>query len=150
MILSEQIRRGRKQLGMSQADLADAIWVSRNTISNWESGATTPDIQSLVLMSALFGVTLDQMVKDDDQVMAQAFARDKNHILLASSVIDASGTNESETDGSNEEDLSLFGLRHWETRCMASLKTPRSPTRAGLHTAWCARHRSLAERSISS
>ncbi len=111
MILSEQIRRGRKQLGMSQADLADAIWVSRNTISNWESGATTPDIQRLVLMSALFGVTLDQMVKDDDQVMAQAFARDKNHMLLASSVIDASGTNESETDGSNEEDLSLFGLR---------------------------------------
>lgn len=111
MILSEQIRRGRKQLGMSQADLADAIWVSRNTISNWESGATTPDIQSLVLMSALFGVTLDQMVKDDDQVMAQAFARDKSHILLASSVIDASGTNENETDGSNEEDLSLFGLR---------------------------------------
>lgn len=108
MILSEQIRRGRKQLGMSQADLADAIWVPRNTISNWESGTTTPDIQSLVLMSALFGVTLDQMVKDDDQVMAQAFARDKNHILLASSVIDASGTNESEADGSNEEDLSLF------------------------------------------
>lgn len=40
MILSEQIRRGRKQLGMSQADLADAIWVSRNTISNWESGVS--------------------------------------------------------------------------------------------------------------
>ncbi len=46
-------------------------------------------------MSALFGVTLDQMVKDDDQVMAQAFVRDKNHILLASSAINASGTNES-------------------------------------------------------
>lgn len=111
MILSEQIRRGRKQLGMSQADLAEAIWVSRNTISNWESGTTTPDIQSLVLMSALFGVTLDQMVKDDDRVMAQAFARDKNHILLASSAIDASDMDASETDGADGDDLSLFGLR---------------------------------------
>ncbi len=36
MILSEQIKLCRKQLGMSQADLADAIWVSRNTVSNWE------------------------------------------------------------------------------------------------------------------
>ena len=49
MILSEQIKLCRKQLGMSQADLADAIWVSRNTVSNWERGDTTPDIQSLVL-----------------------------------------------------------------------------------------------------
>ena len=59
MILSEQIKLCRKQLGMSQADLADAIWVSRNTVSNWERGDTTPDIQSLVLMSALFGLSLD-------------------------------------------------------------------------------------------
>lgn len=55
MNVGEQIRRGREALGMSQADLADAIWVSRNTVSNWETGATTPDIQSFVLMSALFG-----------------------------------------------------------------------------------------------
>ena len=34
----EQIKLCRKQLGMSQADLADAIWVSRNTVSNWERG----------------------------------------------------------------------------------------------------------------
>lgn len=113
MILSEQIKHGRRQLGMSQTDLAEAIWVSRNTISNWESGATTPDIQSLVLMSALFGVTLDQMVKGDDQVMAQAFARDKSHILLASSAIDAGsgGAAGSGAGGNGGEDLSLFGLR---------------------------------------
>lgn len=54
MILSEQIKLGRTQLRMSQADLADTIWVSRNIVSNWERGDTTPDIQSLVLMSALF------------------------------------------------------------------------------------------------
>ena len=83
MILSEQIKLCRKQLGMSQANLADAIWVSRNTVSNWERGDTTPDIQSLVLMSALFGLSLDEMAKGDEQVMAQVLERDKNHLLIA-------------------------------------------------------------------
>lgn len=82
MNVGEQIRRGREALGMSQADLADAIWVSRNTVSNWETGATTPDIQSFVLMSALFGVTIDEMVKGDENVMARAVARDRNRLLV--------------------------------------------------------------------
>lgn len=85
MMLSEQIKRGRNALGMSQADLAEAIWVSRNTVCNWETGQTTPDIQSPVLMSALFGVSVDEMVKGDDKVMAQAVARDRRHILLSGS-----------------------------------------------------------------
>ena len=103
MMLSEQIKRGRNALGMSQADLAETIWVSRNTVCNWETGATTPDIQSLVLMSALFGVTVDEMVKGDDKVMAQAIARDRRHILLAGPL----------TQGNPEETepkLSLFDL----------------------------------------
>lgn len=82
MNVGEQIRRGREALGMSQADLADAIWVSRNTVSNWETGATTPDIQSFILMSALFGVTIDEMVKGDANVMARAIARDRNRLLV--------------------------------------------------------------------
>ena len=54
MILSEQIRRGRKQLGMSQADLADAIWVSRNTISSIETGQFNPTAKlALILCIAL-------------------------------------------------------------------------------------------------
>lgn len=102
MMLSEQIKQGRKALGMSQADLADAIWVSRNTVCNWETGATTPDIQSLVLMSALFGLSVDEMVKGDDEVMAQAIARDRHHILLAGPVA---------SDGDDAEPtLSLFDL----------------------------------------
>ena len=82
MNVGEQIRRGREALGMSQTDLADAIWVSRNTVSNWETGATTPDIQSFILMSALFGITIDEMVKGDANVMAQAIARDRNRLLV--------------------------------------------------------------------
>lgn len=91
MSVGEQIRRGREALGMSQADLADAIWVSRNTVSNWETGATTPDIQSFVLMSALFGVTIDEMVKGDANVMARAIARDRNRLLVVGTEVSEPG-----------------------------------------------------------
>ncbi len=109
MILSEQIKLCRKQLGMSQADLADAIWVSRNTVSNWERGDTTPDIQSLVLMSALFGLSLDEMVKGDEQVMAQALERDKNHLLIAGETFNPG--NRQAADWNHTTTLGLFGLR---------------------------------------
>lgn len=109
MILSEQIKLCRKQLGMSQADLADAIWVSRNTVSNWQRGDTTPDIQSLVLMSALFGLSLDEMVKGDEQVMAQALERDKNHLLIAGETFNPG--NRQAADWNHTTTLSLFELR---------------------------------------
>lgn len=91
MNVGEQIRCGREALGMSQADLAYAIWVSRNTVSNWETGATTPDIQSFVLMSALFGVTIDEMVKGDENVMARAVARDRNRLLVVGTGVSEPG-----------------------------------------------------------
>lgn len=109
MILSEQIKLCRKQLGMNQADLADAIWVSRNTVSNWERGDTTPDIQSLVLMSALFGLSLDEMVKGDEQVMAQALERDKNQLLIAGETFNPG--NRQAADWNHTTTLSLFELR---------------------------------------
>lgn len=109
MILSEQIKLCRKQLGMSQSDLADTIWVSRNTVSNWERGDTTPDIQSLVLMSALFGLSLDEMVKGDERVMAQALERDKNHLLIAGETFNPG--NRQAADWNHTTTLSLFELR---------------------------------------
>ena len=82
MNIGERIRTCREACGMSQAELARALWVSRNTISNWECGTTTPDIESFVLMSALFGISIDRMVREDADVMARALERDRNHLLL--------------------------------------------------------------------
>ena len=82
MNIGERIRSCREEYGMSQAQLARALWVSRNTISNWECGATTPDIESFVLMSALFGISIDTMVNEDADVMARALERDRNHLLM--------------------------------------------------------------------
>ena len=65
MALNETIYRLRTEKGMSQGDLADALEVSRQSVSKWETGGATPDLDKLVKLSALFGVTLDELVKGE-------------------------------------------------------------------------------------
>ena len=65
MPLNETIYRLRTEKGMSQGDLADALEVSRQSVSKWETGGATPDLDKLVKLSALFGVTLDELVKGE-------------------------------------------------------------------------------------
>ena len=69
MELGNQIRRYRSERGMSQDDLAGKIFVSRQTISNWENDRTYPDVQNLLLLSNLFDVTIDQLIKGDLDIM---------------------------------------------------------------------------------
>lgn len=59
MKLGKQIKDFRNQFSFSQEELAEKMYVSRQTISNWENDKTYPDINSLVLMSQLFGTTID-------------------------------------------------------------------------------------------
>ena len=54
----------RKQKGLSQEELAGRLNVSRQTISKWEVGESTPDMDNLVSISELFGVSLDELVLD--------------------------------------------------------------------------------------
>ena len=63
MKLSMQIKKYRTETNLSQEELADKIYVSRQTISNWENEKNYPDIKSLVLMSEVFQVSLDNLVK---------------------------------------------------------------------------------------
>ena len=65
MELSKQIKKYRTEANLSQEELADKIYVSRQTISNWENEKNYPDIKSLVLMSEVFQVSLDNLVKGD-------------------------------------------------------------------------------------
>lgn len=65
------IKEHRKELGLSKDDLAERIYVSRQTISNWECARTYPDVQSLLLLSNVFGVTVDSLIKGDVETMAQ-------------------------------------------------------------------------------
>jgi len=56
---------------MSQDELGEKIYVSRQTISSWENGKSYPDIHSLILLSQVFNVTIDNLVKGDLEIMEQ-------------------------------------------------------------------------------
>lgn len=74
---------------MSQARLAEAVFVSRQTVINWEKGRTLPDIESLKRLAAAFGITLDALLDDRSEEYLRQTERDRRTILLslASSLI---------------------------------------------------------------
>ncbi|NLU23906.1 MAG: helix-turn-helix transcriptional regulator [Clostridiales bacterium] len=65
MILAEKITALRKKNEWSQEDLAEKLNVSRQSISKWESGASLPDMNRVLDMSRIFGVTTDYLLKDE-------------------------------------------------------------------------------------
>ena len=69
MELSKQIKKFREKEGYSQEDLAEKIYVSRQTISNWENEKSYPDIHNILILSVLFNVSLDELVKGDLEKM---------------------------------------------------------------------------------
>ena len=69
MYLSQTIKELRARDGLSQEALAERIYVSRQTISNWETERSYPDVQSLLLLSVLFDISLDELVKGDVPMM---------------------------------------------------------------------------------
>ena len=71
MKISSQIKKYRLESSLSQEELADKIFVTRQTISNWENGKNYPDINSIVLLSTLFGISLDILVKGDLEEMKE-------------------------------------------------------------------------------
>lgn len=64
MKLAEKIIRLRKQKGWSQEELAERLEVSRQSVSKWESGLSNPDLDKILSMSELFGVSTDELLKD--------------------------------------------------------------------------------------
>ncbi len=76
MKLPEHLKANRERLGLSQEDVAHAIFVSRQTMSSWENGKTYPDVQSLLLLSQLFGVSIDELVKGDVVSMKNMINKD--------------------------------------------------------------------------
>lgn len=65
MILSEKIIALRKQRGWSQEELADQLGVSRQSVSKWELGAAIPDLDKVLKLGSLFGVSTDYLLKED-------------------------------------------------------------------------------------
>lgn len=77
MDIGNQIRERRQRLGLSQEELAQRLYVSRVTVSHWETSKTLPDAQSMLLLANLFGTTIDELVRGDVDEMRQMVERDE-------------------------------------------------------------------------
>ena len=71
MELGNQIKKYRTELQISQEQLADRIYVSRQTISNWENEKSYPDVNSLILLSEVFQTSIDKLIKGDIEIMKE-------------------------------------------------------------------------------
>ncbi|NSL70112.1 helix-turn-helix domain-containing protein [Bacillus toyonensis] len=91
MNIGKQIHYFRKRDNMSQEELAVKIHVSRQSISNWENERNYPDIHNLLMMSILFNVSLDDLVKGDVKIMKEELQKSIffkwSYIMLASMII---------------------------------------------------------------
>lgn len=80
----------RKQKGLSQEELANRLNVSRQTVSKWEVGESSPDMEKLVAISELFDISLDELVLDkavkkeetsEQVVKSELYSDIKRHVL---------------------------------------------------------------------
>ena len=77
MNVGEKIKKHREKQNISQDELALKVFVSRQTISNWETNKSYPDIKSLTMLSNIFHVTLDDFIKGDIEEMKRIVSKEK-------------------------------------------------------------------------
>ena len=80
MELGARIKEHRTRCGISQEDLARRVYVARQTVSNWETDKTYPDVQSLLLLAETFGTSIDELVKGDLHAMKETIDRDARRL----------------------------------------------------------------------
>lgn len=68
MEINKKLKDARLNSGLTQEQVAEKIMVSRQTISNWETGKSLPDIVSIINMSDLYQISLDELLKGDQKM----------------------------------------------------------------------------------
>ena len=77
MELGKQIKMHRQEAELSQEELANRVYVSRQTILNWENDKSYQDVNSLVLLSEIFQISLDKLIKGDIGVMKEVIQKEE-------------------------------------------------------------------------
>lgn len=72
MEISGRLQELRKRNGLSQEKLADALGVSRQAVSKWESGQTTPDLDKIIQLSSIFHVSTDYLILGKEEITLDA------------------------------------------------------------------------------
>lgn len=90
MALHDNLKTFRERKGISQIDMAKKLHVSRQTISKWETGKSFPDIESIIMFSDIFEVSLDELLKEDKSMVINDpdnHRTDESQLLMIISVI---------------------------------------------------------------
>ena len=87
MKFNEKLVMLRKQHNLSQEQVAEKLGVARQTISKWELGETTPEMDKLILISEIYNITLDELVKEENEVKVVNDPNNTNSQKLAGMMI---------------------------------------------------------------
>ena len=88
MELGNKIKYYRGEKEFSQEELAERVYVSRQTISNWENNKSYPDINSIVLLSEIFEISIDNLIKGDvEQMKKEINSEEVKKLNLYSSIM---------------------------------------------------------------
>lgn len=68
MIFAEKLKNERLKKGWSQEELAEQLFVSRQSVSKWENGQNYPSIEIIIKVSDIFGVTIDELLRSDEDL----------------------------------------------------------------------------------
>lgn len=87
--MKERINLLRKKMGLSQEELANKIGVSRQAVSKWESGQSMPDLDKIIALSDLFGVSTDYILKGTDVSYDEGYlnAERTKKIMISGAII---------------------------------------------------------------
>lgn len=92
MEIGKKLKDARTEAGLTQEKVAEKIMVSRQTVSNWENGKSLPDIASILKLSVLYQVSLDDLLKGDARMKKKVekdvkIAKAKDRVLVTSGLI---------------------------------------------------------------
>lgn len=83
MKISKVIKEKRTEYKLTQEQVAEKIFVSRKTISNWETGKTIPDIESVIRLANLFNLSLDNLLLEGSDIVNDIKTKEKIATLLS-------------------------------------------------------------------
>ena len=86
MTFAQKLKALRTQAGMTQEQLAEAIYVTRAAISKWETGRGYPGVDSLKLIAQTFGVSIDELISEDDVQTKRMLDAKKSKALYCAAV----------------------------------------------------------------
>lgn len=91
MLFSEKLKQCRTENNLSQENVAEQLNVTRQAVSKWERGINEPDIETIIRLSDMYKVTIDQLLREDLSVVRKLAAKERSYKKLIIAVAILSG-----------------------------------------------------------